>query len=95
MCNASYKVVLDQFTVEGKAFPADKLDKNGVHGDGLKQQIRGCGALTDWNFQTLTDDPNGMEWKATGHLPIGTIACVGRAVESAGGNSKDKCTGAG
>ena len=94
-CNVKYDVLFDRLTIEGKDFPPGKLDKDDVQGDGLKQQLKGCGDLTDWKFQTLTNDPDGMQWKATGNLPIGKTACVGRALESAGGNSKSQCTGAG
>lgn len=94
-CNRAYDFLFDQFTVSGKNFPADKLNLNGVAGDGLKKQIKGCGALTDYKFQTLTNDPKGMQWKATGRLPIGVTACVGRAVQTVGGDSPDNCTGSG
>lgn len=55
----------------------------------------GCGDLTYWTFETLTDDPQGYQWYAEGDLPVGTKACVGRAVVSAGGASPDGCTGSG
>lgn len=55
----------------------------------------GCGDLTYWTFKTLTDDPQGYQWYAEGDLPVGTKACVGRAVVSAGGASPDGCTGSG
>ena len=94
-CNCAYDFLFDQFTVSGKNFPADKLDLDGTAGAGLEKQLKGCGALTDYKFQTLTNDPSGMQWKATGRLPIGVKACVGRAVQTVGGDSPDKCTGAG
>lgn len=55
----------------------------------------GCGDLTKWSFQLQTANPQGFQWYAKGNLPIGTKACVGRAVVSAGGSSPDGCTGAG
>jgi hypothetical protein len=94
-CNCACDFLFDQFTVSGKDFPADKLNLDGTAGDGLKKQLGGCGALTNYQFQTLTNDPDGMQWKATGRLPIGVKACIGRAVETVGGDSPDKCTGAG
>lgn len=94
-CNCAYDFLFDQFTVSGKNFPADKLDLDGTAGGGLEKQLKGCGALTDYKFQTLTNDSSGMQWKATGRLPIGVKACVGRAVQTVGGDSPDKCTGAG
>ena len=59
----------------------------------MQEEIKGCGAVTDWSFSYLTNEE--FQWKASGNLPIGTKACVGRAVISAGGSSKDDCTGAG
>lgn len=84
-CNCSYKVLFDEFEVQGKNFSQDDL----------KKQLDGCGLVTDYKVEVLTNDPDGMQFKATGRLPIGTKACVGRAVQSAGGNTADKCTGAG
>ena len=55
----------------------------------------GCGDLTKWSFEARTNDPQGYQWYAKGNLPIGTKACVGRAVVSAGGASSDGCNGAG
>ena len=60
----------------------------------LQSQIQGCGDLTDWHFKETPTDPN-FQWFAYGNLPVGTKACVGRAVVSAGGQSADGCTGAG
>ncbi|PMD53955.1 uncharacterized protein K444DRAFT_699591 [Hyaloscypha bicolor E] len=89
-CGDSYKFVLDHFDVYGKNFDPTKF---GTDGSGLKKQIQGCGALTGWSFKTLTSET--YQWHASGNLPIGTKACVGRAVVSAGGASADGCHGAG
>jgi len=68
------------------------LTKFGENGSWLKKQIRGCGILTKWHFETITQDSRPM-WIASGCLPIGT--CVGRAVVSAGGKDHDACFGLG
>ena len=59
----------------------------------IQKQIQGCGDLTGWSFEQLSN--SSFQWSASGNLPIGTKACVGRAVVSAGGSSPDGCTGAG
>ncbi len=92
LCGDWYKVLFDHFEIYGEHF---NITKFGTDGSGLKKQIKGCGDLTEWSYKTLTDDPSGYQWKATGNLPIGTKACVGRAIISAGGTSKSGCTGAG
>ncbi|KAH0172234.1 hypothetical protein KCU67_g1814, partial [Aureobasidium melanogenum] len=84
ICGDWYKFLFDHFEIYGRNFDAEKF---GTDGSGLKHQIKGCGDLTDWTFKTLTDDPQGYQWYAEGDLPIGTKACVGRAVVSAGGAS--------
>lgn len=84
-CTCSYKVLYDEFEILGLNFAYQDL----------KRQLDGCGLVTDWNVQNVVGDPDDMQFKATGKLPIGTKACVGRAVVSAGGNTADQCTGAG
>lgn len=91
ICGDWYRSVLDYFEIRGKDFDAAKF---GTDGSGLKSQIRGCGALTKWSFTYTPNDPR-FAWYAHGQLPIGTKACVGRAVVSAGGAVPDGCTGAG
>ena len=90
-CDVSYKFFLDSFEVRGKNFDAAKF---GTDGSGLKKQIEGCGALTDWNFKQTPSDPT-YQWYASGHLPIGVKICVGNAVISAGGATIGNCHGAG
>jgi hypothetical protein len=68
-----------------------KLGHNGL---GLLAQLRGCGIVTNWSFQ-LTPNDVKYHWYANGRLPIGTRACVGRAVQAAGGTSAGNCVGAG
>ena len=91
-CGVWYKVFFDHFEVYGKDFDPAKL---GQDGSGLRDNINGCGDLTNWSFEPLTNDANGYQWFAQGNLPIGTKSCVGSAVVSAGGGSADGCTGAG
>ena len=90
-CDVSYRVVLDEFEVRGKNFLDAKL---GANGEGLKDEIKGCGALTDWHFEWTPHDFK-YQWYAKGHLPIGTKSCMGNAVQSAGGKSAGNCHGAG
>lgn len=91
-CGCWYEFLFDHFEIFGKNFPENKF---GTDGSGLKEEIEGCGELTSWSFSNLEKDPHGFEWKATGNLPIGVKACVGRAVVNAGGTSPDGCTGPG
>ncbi|KAF2113969.1 SGNH hydrolase-type esterase domain-containing protein [Lophiotrema nucula] len=59
---------------------------------GLRDQIQGCGILSDWKFEYYdTLQTNGAEWHASGKLRVGMKAyCIGRAIESAGG-FQQKC----
>ncbi|KAL2045470.1 hypothetical protein N7G274_001898 [Stereocaulon virgatum] len=91
ICGDWYKVVLDYFEIRGVSFDPDKF---GADGAGLKKQIEGCGKLTKWSFTYTPNDPR-FAWFAHGQLPLGTKACVGRAVVSAGGEGPDGCTGSG
>jgi hypothetical protein len=90
-CDVSYKFFFDSFEIRGKNLPEAKL---GADGEGLKEEISGCGALTKWNFEQTPDDVK-FQWYASGQLPIGTKACVGRALQSAGGSGAGNCHGAG
>ncbi|KAL8724857.1 MAG: hypothetical protein Q9166_007711 [cf. Caloplaca sp. 2 TL-2023] len=90
-CDVSYRVVLNKFEIRGKNLPDAKFGKNG---EGLKDEIKGCGAITKWHFEWTPDD-TVYEWYASGQLPIGTKACVGRALVSAGGSGNGGCHGAG
>ena len=91
-CGDKYEFFFDSFKIYGKYFNSAAF---GTDGSGLQKRIKGCGDLTEWHFEPLMNDPNGYQWLASGHLPIGTKACVGRAVVSAGGASPDGCTGSG
>jgi hypothetical protein len=90
-CDVSYKFFFDGFEIRGKNFPDAKL---GANGEGLNAELSGCGDLTKWNFERTPDDCC-FQWYASGQLPIGTKACVGRAVQSAGGSGNGNCHGAG
>lgn len=90
-CDVSYKFFFDSFEIRGKNFPDAKL---GANGEGLNAELSGCGALTKWNSMRTPDDCC-FQWYASGQLPIGTKACVGRAVQSAGGSDDGNCHGAG
>lgn len=86
-CHFSYKVVYDQFELRGKNLPDSKFGENG---EGLHEEVTGCGAITKWHFEWTPDDPT-YEWFASGQLPLGTKGCVGRALESAGASGKGGC----
>lgn len=90
-CDTSYKVVYDGFEIRGKDWPDAMLGKDG---EGLKSQLKGCGALTKWGFNYTPNDVK-YQWYAHGQLPVGTVSCIGSAVKSAGGSSSGNCRGAG
>lgn len=90
-CDVSYKFWFDAVEIRGKNFPDAKL---GANGEGLQNQLSGCGDLTKWKFERTPKDPT-FQWFASGQLPIGTKACVGRAVQSAGASGNGNCHGAG
>lgn len=90
-CDVSYKFFFDSFEIRGKNLPDAKM---GANGEGLESELSGCGLLTKWNFERTPDDVK-FQWYATGQLPIGTKACVGRALISAGGADNGNCHGAG
>ena len=88
-CDVSYRVVLNKFELREKNLPYSKLGKDG---DGLHDEVKGCGAITKWHFEWTPDD-SVYEWYASGQLPIGTKACVGRALVTAGGSGNGGCSG--
>lgn len=90
-CDVSYKFWYDQVEIRGMNLPDAKL---GANGEGLRKELEECGAMSKWNFEQTPDDCC-FQWYAMAHLNIGTKACVGRAVESAGGSSKGDCHGPG
>jgi hypothetical protein len=86
-CDVSYKGSFDGFEIRGKNLPWDKF---GANGEGLRDEVAGCDGLTQWKFEWTPNDCC-FQWYATGHLPIGKKACVGRALKSAGGSGKGHC----
>lgn len=90
-CDVSYKFFFDGFEIRGKNLPDAKF---GANGEGLREQLSGCGALTAWNFERTPDDVK-FQWYASGNLPIGTKSCIGNALVSAGGAGTGNCHGAG
>ncbi|KAL8666190.1 MAG: hypothetical protein Q9202_001697 [Teloschistes flavicans] len=90
-CDVSYKFVLDGFEIRGKNWPDAKF---GANGEGLKDQLEGCGVLTKWRFKWTPDDVK-FQWFASGQLPVGTKNCVGNAAKSAGASGKGSCHGTG
>ena len=90
-CDVSYKFLWDAIEIRGKDLPDAKL---GADGEGLRQQLSGCGALTEWQFEQTPDDAK-FQWYASCRLPVGTKDCVGVALMSAGGADKGNCQGVG
>ncbi|KAI1120040.1 hypothetical protein F5Y10DRAFT_273475 [Nemania abortiva] len=91
-CEEQYDVLFDSFDIHGKNVPDAPF---GANGEGLKTQLKQCGDLTSYSFKWTPDDPDGWQWHATGHLPIGTKSCIGTALEEAGGADNGDCRGAG
>ena len=77
----------------GTAIKADQEDSCDVSYrlafDGFR--VRG----KNWPDAKLGANGVKYQWYAQGPLPIGTKACVGNAVQSAGGSSKVNCLGPG
>ncbi|SLM40253.1 glycoside hydrolase family 18 protein [Lasallia pustulata] len=64
-CDVSYKFIYDEFQIRGKNFVPANF---GTDGSGLKHQIAGCDAITDWTFQLTPTDPT-YQWYASGTCP--------------------------
>lgn len=90
-CDVSYNFWYDRFQIRGKNLPDGLF---GAEGEGLHDQLSGCGALSKWDFERTPNDCC-FQWYAAGHLPIGTKDCIGRALESAGGGGDGDCHGPG
>jgi hypothetical protein len=86
-CDLSYKGSFDGFEIRGK----------NLRGTSLVPTVKVF--ATKWLGATVLHNgsskwtPNDccFQWYATGHLPIGKKACVGRALKSAGGSGKGHC----
>jgi hypothetical protein len=90
-CDVWYKFLWDSFTVYGGGWAGNDHGQNK-----LLPNLRRCGALTKWKFEYLEEPfEDGMEWKATGRLPIGAQQwnCVRKAVVDSGGPSDVVCHG--
>lgn len=66
------------------------------NGEKLKEEEKGCGALTYWNVRRINREITDESWTATHEmtfvLPLTIKAgCVERAIASAGGPSGLKC----
>ncbi|MCP6134186.1 hypothetical protein NL393_33940, partial [Klebsiella pneumoniae] len=70
------KVLFNYFEIRGKNFPVSALSDNG---DGLKDNLSGCGVLTEWNFELMPDDAK-FHWYAAGQFPFDTKNCIGQAL---------------
>jgi len=87
-CDTSYKANgNDRIEIRGKNFPSALMGSNG---EGLRDELAGCGALTAFEFE-LTPEDCCFQWYARGDLPTFKKKCVGRAIQSAGGSSTGGC----
>jgi hypothetical protein len=86
-CDISYKHGYNSIEVRGKNLPSALM---GANGEGLREELSGCGGLTGWKFQQTPDDCC-FQWYASGALLFGKKSCVGRAIQSAGGSSNGGC----
>ena len=82
-CDAKNRVLFYSWNVWGGGFASSDY---GQSKGALKDQISGCGAVTRWKFEYVSPGEDGVEWHASGTLPI-TISnhCLAKAVKSAGG----------
>lgn len=88
--NSGRSIVQDEtiwIEVRGKNLPSALM---GASGEGLREELSGCGGLTGWKFEQTPDDCC-YQWYASGALPFGKKSCVGRAIQSAGGSSNGGC----
>lgn len=85
-CDVSYKFVFNGFE-RGTNLPDASF---GTNVEGLKRQLQGCGALTRWHIERTPNDVY-FQWFASGQLPLGTKACIGRALMTAGGSDNGNC----
>ncbi|KAI0197602.1 SGNH hydrolase-type esterase domain-containing protein [Astrocystis sublimbata] len=56
--STSYKFLFDSFESRGNNFVPAKF---GANGEGLKRQLKGCGALIKWKFEETPDDAR-FQW---------------------------------
>jgi hypothetical protein len=90
-CDVSYKIFFNGFEIRGENLSDAKL---GVHGEGLLEQLRICGVVSEWQFERTPRDCC-FQWYAAGRLPFGTRSCVGSALVAAGVANNGWCKGAG
>jgi hypothetical protein len=79
---------------EGNSSPPGARQLNSAHLSMQRLTLYlnpGCGYLTEWSFEPRTADPQGYQWFAKRNMPIGTKACVGRAVVSASEAFSNDC----
>jgi hypothetical protein len=91
-CEWKYLALKDSFEIRGRNWDKQKLGKNG---QGLLDNLRGCGG-TVWGWQFVQEDPNSKyEWIASGVTLIGQRNCIGHAMISAGAPNDGGCVGIG
>ncbi|KAK8022369.1 hypothetical protein PG993_013136 [Apiospora rasikravindrae] len=81
-------IFFDAFIVRGHDFHDDMIGPDGIH---LRNQLKGCGAITGWGFVYNPDKKktkeNWHDWTATFNQPLGQGRCVGHAIQSVGGQN--------
>ncbi|TGO55961.1 hypothetical protein BCON_0084g00290 [Botryotinia convoluta] len=95
--HTQYKVVLDTFNIWGYKWDTSKLDDGGdyLYGNGLLNQLGGCGTISKWKFKNMTvDASNPYEWHASGQTTIWQKGCIEHAIVSAGAPA-GSCSGTG
>jgi hypothetical protein len=80
-CDVTYKGVFDIIEVRGKNFDPAKI---GDGGSALRNELRKCGTITDWNFK-LTSDDCCMQWYVSFKDIIGQADCIGQVMMKIGG----------
>ncbi|KAF5876279.1 putative btb poz domain-containing protein [Botrytis fragariae] len=71
----------------GYKWDTSKLDDDHdyLHGNGLLNQLGGCGTISKWKFENMTvDASNPYEWHASGQTTIWQKGCIEHAIVSAG-----------
>ncbi|KAK8057511.1 hypothetical protein PG996_011448 [Apiospora saccharicola] len=78
----------DSYTVYGSDYHDDMVGKWGEH---LRNQLKGCGATSDWHFEYDQTDAfqKHWDWKSWWNLPIGQHDCVQKAINAVGGDNVD------
>ncbi|KAK8108817.1 hypothetical protein PG984_014618 [Apiospora sp. TS-2023a] len=73
-----------EYQIFGSHYHDDLVGKWGEH---LRNQLKGCGATSNWHFEyKQSDGKKEWEWKSWFSLPINTVGCVESKINIIGGN---------